>query len=202
MMHSRTVNDVMTNIEGIEAYTDIFFSHGLPQPEAENRAVAQALDWHPDAIWLIDDDMHFPPGLLPEMLEHLQLGTIDVVVAHYPVARTLDALHIRDGVFESAGMGCVLITPETFSVLEKPYFRADTTYQWDNEKLVPQPVRQDAMYHGLHDVDFFQRLIKAGVKPKITETYAGQYNLLTTQLHKNGNNTQQEVETWILPLQP
>lgn len=206
MLHSRFMEDVLNNILDMFDHVDytyrFFFSHGQPQPNAENFIVENALKWQPDVLWILDDDMLLPPQMLYTCWLKMIETQSQVVVAHYPVARNQDALHIRDGQFESAGMGCVLIRPSAFDVLERPYFRCDTQYTWDGEKLVPGPVpdnHEPQSVHGLHDVDFFQRLLKGGITPAIVDLKAGQYNLLDINIRKIGNHTNQTVEEWHLP---
>lgn len=195
MMHSRTMDDIVQNV--LDKEWCLFMSHGRPQPDAQNYLVEAALRFRSviDYIWFVDDDMKLPTGILKQLMD----THADIAVAHYPVAKDQDALHIRNGNFESAGMGCVLIRPSVFEHLDEPYFRADTVYVWDGTKLDPQPARLDTEYHGLHDVDFFQRLIKAGYEPAVIKMKAGQYNLTQHQVKKWGNHTQQDVETWELP---
>lgn len=201
MMHSRTVEDVITNLLSTKSALgglDYYFcmSHGLPQPKAQNYITQEALYHHPDYIWYVDDDMHFESRTLEVMLE-LDVG---VVVADYPVAKNKPTVHIRDGKFETAGMGCVLIKPEILRRLEEPYFRTDTQYVWEGDHLTPYPVEDKTLQrHGGHDVDFWQRLLKAGVEPAIVKIHAGQYYLIDDRIKKWGNNTNQEIELWQLP---
>lgn len=195
LCHSRTIDDLlknMLNCMGVEV--QFVFSHGRPQPDAQNYLVEEALKHEPDYLWFIDDDMQLPETMLGDMLALEQ----PFVVAHYPVAKDQDALHIRNGKFESAGMGCVLITPEIIQKLEQPYFRCDTVYIWEAEHLQPYPANPDKLYHGLHDVDFFQRLLTLGYEPAIVETQAGQYNVVEANIRKYGNHTNQKVEVWHL----
>lgn len=195
LMHSRTMEDVVQNC--ITKEWCLIMAHGMPQPDAQNYLVEEALKFANiiDYIWFVDDDMQIPLGTLDQLIK---LNT-DVAVAHYPVAKDQDALHIRNGVFESAGMGCMLIRPSVFEKLERPYFRTNTVYIWENDHLQPYPARTDTEYHGLHDVDFSQRLVKAGYQPGIIDMKLGQYNLLDNQVRKWGNHTNQNVETWRLP---
>lgn len=207
MMHSRTIDDVLENIAylsevvGFNFDADFIFSHGRPQPEAENHLVEEALKTRNDYIWFVDDDMAFPnKATLASLVECLT--DTDVAVAHYPCsAGGNDAVHIRSGVFESAGMGCVLVNRGVFEKLERPYFRCDTQYMWNGEKLEPSPVPENhtpEKIHGMHDVDFFQRLIKVGIIPAVSPIKAGQYNLVDGSIKKYGNHTQQNVDTWML----
>lgn len=189
------MEDVLKNmLQALGVEVQFVFSHGLPQPDAENHLVDEALKHEPDYIWFIDDDMQLPETMLSDMLALKQ----PFVVAHYPVATNQDALHIRNGKFESAGLGCVLITPEVLQKLSKPYFRCDTVYMWEAEQLTPYPANPDKLYHGLHDVDFMQRMLKLGYEPSIVETQAGQYNVKDANIRKYGNNTNLTVETWKL----
>jgi hypothetical protein len=170
-------------------------AHGKSQPEAENHITAEGLATDAPWLWYVDDDMQLPRNVLTEMLYASYKSP--VVVAHYPcTAKGNDAVHIRNGKFESAGMGCVVVKREVFDQLEKPYFRTDTEYVWDTDHLQPYPVDPSKIRHGGHDVDFFQRLLKIGITPAIIETTCGQY--YTDAIKKYGNNTQLSVETWRL----
>lgn len=197
MMHSRTVEDIFANLQYADQRNVLCMAHGKPQPEAENHVTAEGLASGAPWLWYVDDDMQLPPEVLAEML--YASCKSPVVVAHYPCTKQgNDAVHIRDGKFESAGMGCVLVKREVFDQLKQPYFRTDTQYVWDTDHLQPYPARTDQGRHGGHDVDFFQRLLKLGIEPAIIETRCGQYNLLDTSIKKYGNMTQQTVETWRL----
>lgn len=206
MLHSRFMDDVLQNVlwafDHFDYTYQFYFSHGRPQPDAENFIVEKALEWQPDYLWILDDDMLLPEQMLTVLVSKIMQVDTPVVVAHYPVARDQDALHIRDGQFESAGMGCVLIRPSAFEALERPYFRCDTQYVWNGATLDPEPVppnHEPYQIHGLHDVDFFQRLLKTGIEPAIVDLKAGQYNLVDINIRKIGNHTNQTVEEWHLP---
>ena|ERR1035437_2639242 len=195
LMHSRTMNDILNNLEGYNGDVQFVFSHGRPQPEAQNYITDEALALKPSHILYIDDDMQIPPGVLMESLKK----NADVVVAHYPCTHHgSDALHIRDNVFESAGLGWMLIKAHIFDKLTKPYFRTDVQYVWNGQELAEEPVREGQDRHGGQDVYFSQQLVKAAITPAVIDTKLGQYSIINNPYRKYGNSTQLEVENWIL----
>ncbi len=150
-----------------------------------------------DYIWLVEDDMQLPRGILQELIE----SDADVAIADYPVHKNLPTVK-RDmyGEFLSAGLGCVLIKPHVFEKLERPWFRTDT--QYIGAELSPQPVRsKPEEVHGLQDTDFWVRVRQIpNITIKVIETKIGQYNLVEPKLPKHGNHTGEQyvVETWTL----
>jgi hypothetical protein len=191
-MHSRTMEDILANLQNREAV--YVFSHGRPQPEAENYVFEEALKYEPDYIFKVEDDMQLPLGILDEMLDM----DAEVVACHYPCSEHgNDAYHVRNGVFENMGLGCALIRADVFKKLEKPWFRTDVDYVWNGEELEANPSREGVDRHGGHDTYFSQQLVKIGVTPAIIETKCGQY--FTDAVRKYGNKTQQMVTTWRLP---
>jgi hypothetical protein len=199
LMHSRTMEDVVKNCQGFE--WDLIMAHGLPQPDAQNYITEEALKLNPEYVFYVDDDQQLPRDILSNMLG--KMVDHDVCVAHYPVtAKGNDAVHIRNGKFESAGMGVVLVRPRVFDKLERPYFRCDTQWIWNGVELemsMLPPGHSPAQRHGGHDADWFQRLLKVGIEPAISDIYAGEYAMISPVIPKYGNNTQYSIETWRLP---
>lgn len=170
-MHAHTMRDVLACLEFAQVPFTFEFAIGMLQPQAQNYALEKALTHNPDYVWIVDDDMQFPVGILKEMLDTGE----PFVVADYPVIHetrkhTVDA---RNG-FQFAGLGCVLLKPEVLKNIDRPYFRRGTHYVWnlDHYETNPAPESDPQPYH---DVDLFQRLKKAGVVPVVIETTAGQY---------------------------
>src|ERR1700678_811304 len=113
LMHSRTMEDIFTNLQYADQRNVLRMAHGKSQPEAENHITAEGLATDAPWLWYVDDDMQLPRNVLTEMLYAGYKSP--VVVAHYPcTAKGNDAVHIRNGKFESAGMGCVLVKREVF----------------------------------------------------------------------------------------
>lgn len=203
LMHSRTMDDVLKNTKDFEV--EFIFSHGRAQPDAQNYITEEALKLKPEYILYFDDDVAlFSNKIVYELLAALRSNPDrKVAVADYPCTKHgSSVVHIRNGKFESAGMGIVLVRPEVFDKLERPFFRCDTQYTWDGEQLEANPVppnHEPGMVHGLHDVDWFQRLLKVGVEPVIINSKCGQYNLIDNNIKKYGNMTFQNIETWRFP---
>lgn len=201
LMHSRTMDDILRNVDYAQDKRGHFpvryiFSHGRGQPEAQNYITEEALKLTGlDYICYIDDDMAIPEHVLDEMMGK----DADVVTAAYPcTAHGSNALHIRDGKFESTGLGCVLLKPHVFKKLDKPYFRCDVDYTWNGEELESTPSREGVSRHGGHDVFFSQQLVKAGIIPSVIDTKLGQYNITNNSYRKYGNETQLNIEEWSL----
>jgi hypothetical protein len=192
LVHSRTMQDILANALG-EDELGFYFSHGNPIPDCHNICVEEALKDKPDWIWLCEDDNQYPQGILKELMEQ----DADVAVADYPVRGSNHSVTKRHGEIQYAGLGCVLVKPWVFSKLEKPYFRTDTEYVLTDEGLTPTPATMGN--HGLHDVDWWQRVIMIPhIDIQIIDMTAGHYYLKKPELPKFGNNTALEyvVEEW------
>ena len=191
LIHSRTVQDILANI-GDEREVGFYFSHGNPIPDCHNIIVEEALKDKPDYIWMVEDDQQLPHGILKELME----ANADVAVADYPVRVSKHSVTYMHGDFQYGGLGCVLIKPEVFEKLGKPYFRTDTEYVMSDEGLSPTPTVMGN--HGLHDVDFYQRCIELSLDIQVIEMTAGHYYLKEPSLPKFGNNTALEykVDLW------
>lgn len=192
LVHSRTMQDILANALGFDREVGFYFAHGHPIPDSHNIVIEEALEDKPDYIWLVEDDQQLPHGILDS------LGSVqaDVAVADYPVRGNKHSVTYIGGEFQYAGLGCVLIRPEVFDRLEKPYFRTDTEYVMSEEGLTPtQAVMGN---HGLLDVDFYQRCLEIGVDIQVISETAGHYHLKKPELPKFGNQTALEykVETW------
>lgn len=193
LIQSRTMESVLDNLEGHDYR--FCFAHGLPIPDCHNEVVETALKLKPDYIWLLEDDQLIPEGHLDEMMRELE--DAEAIVSDYPVGSggTQHCVQITNGQFVWAGLGCVLLRPSVFDKLDRPYFRTDTSYQVEGNQVIEvRPMGS----HGLHDVDFWQRLMKAGITPKITRKSVGHIHMLSPDLPRLGNDTanQYKIEVW------
>lgn len=184
-MHSRTLTDVLTNVEGKEHR--IIVASGKHQPAAQNWLLDEAFKHDPEYIWFVDDDMKLPPGTLDELIA----AQADIALADYPVAGSVHSAQRINGV-QLGGMGCVLARPHVFD--EIGYFRTDLTYSLPD--LTPKQLsREEALRsHGGHDIDFF---VKAGQLKSISiiviRKTVGQYVWQDKPL---GNDTGFKITEW------
>lgn len=187
LVMSRTMQDILANVQ--DEHVSYYFSHGYPIPDCHNLIVEEALKDKPDYLFLVEDDMQLPAGILKELLD----ADVDIALADYPVRENQHSVsYDKDGVFQYGGLGCALIKRRAILKLDKPYFSVDRSYTRDMQQTSPMG------NHGLSDVDFYRRAIFMDLKIKVIDTKAGHYFLKSPVLPKYGNNTALEyvVETW------
>lgn len=197
LVHSRAMQDIIANTLNYEV--NWYFAHGLPIPDCHNALIEEALEDKNDYIWLVEDDMHIPPGTLKKMFKVLENN--DVVHCDYPVGRSREPVIHRDsrGELLYGGLGCLLLRPMVFETIGLPHFRTDYEYNISDDKMTPnEAVIPNA--HGLLDPDFWYRVrqheeIRVAQGPDV-----GQYYLISPELPKYGNGTALEyvVETAVL----
>lgn len=199
LIQSRTMDDVLRNVEGYEA--GFVFAHGLNIPQSHNEVISQACELlepgRPNEyIWLVEDDMEIPIGTLDVMLKEIQHK--EIVVCDYPCGVDQPTVKYLKGEFAYAGLGCVLIRPATLDKLSLPIFRTDTAYQLQDDELIPYT--QNLPDHGLLDIDFWVRLVQAGVEPVVSSVKVGHYFMKRPLLPRHGNTSgsEYEVDLWRL----
>jgi len=194
LIHSRTMDDVLANVEGYKNH--FVFAHGENIPDSHNSVIEQARELQPDYIWLVEDDMHLPAGTLFTMLEEIEGH--EIVVCDYPCGVDKPTVFYLGGEFAYAALGCVLIRPEALDKLMPPVFRTDTSYQIQDDQLIPSPSRGQP--HGLLDVDFWVRVKEANIDFVVSKKKVGHYYLKSPQIPKTGNHTGKmyQVDTWLL----
>ena len=187
LVHSRTMEDVIRALKGYDY--DLFMAHGFSIPDCFNVPTEQALLHNPTHLLFIEDDMQLPPDIIDELF----FAKADIATADYPVRGNQHVVTYLNGKFAWGGLGCTLIKREVFDALEMPYFRTDTAYQVQDDKLIPTEAKAN---YGIFDVDFYQRTKDFSVK--VIDMTAGQYFLKKPELPKYANDTakQYEVELW------
>lgn len=171
---SRTIEGVLQNT------TDIIFAHGMPVPDAHNYLVTRFLETTAQHLWLVDDDMLIPKGILNSLLS----ANVDVALADYPL-ETGNSVQRLDGEFLFGGLGCTLIKRH---VLESGIrFRTHRGYTFPDLK----PVTRSPDKHGGQDVDFYVQVKERGFTTQVIKRTCG--HMRVEDLHRRGNNTAYEM---------
>lgn len=195
LVFSRTAQELLDNLKDYDY--EIFFAHGKPIPECFESPLQIALfDANITHIWIVEDDMVLPKGILKQLLSVNKA----VVTADYPITK-----EGRGSVFRDAdkrvmfcGTGCLLIKREVFNELKSPYFRTDT--KW-NVKNYGKYIKFTAVHnelgdgYGLHDITFCFELLGLNIPIHVVPTKLGQRKLIA--LGKTGtNNGAHQTEKW------
>lgn len=170
-------------------------------PDAQNKIVRQFIDSGYDYLLLLDDD-HW--GHTKEMLECLinantYVATMKTYTRHYPYVCAAwnkvghNALvSVENGIgyreVDLTGFPMTLISRETFSLLEKPYFR---------------PLEAEGRTWN-SDVDFFERLAVKGVKPTACFQHCLNHDKITQENvweHRNNERLENNNAAWFRILQ-
>jgi len=183
LIFSKTAEEMLSSLKGHDY--KIYFSHRLPIPDCFEKPLTEALRGSHSHIWLVEDDMMLPDGILDEML------AVDkaVVVANYPTTKRGDSsiLTVKNRIVY-AGTGCTLVKREVFDELKAPYFRTDIAWVPKNygDYLKFTGVKKGDKGYGLHDVNFFMNLYRLNIPIHRTKTELGQRKLRA--LGKAGSN--------------
>lgn len=167
VIHSRTMEACLRELKGLDWEPCIEHDKGIP--EAQNAVIMKALDCHCDLIWMIEEDIVPPPGVLLAMMSRLIDGT-RVVSARYKIRENLwcDVQHKNKLVF--AGLGCLLIEASVFAELQYPFFRSDIEYTHEAGTLRRVRVlteHEQLSCYGKQDIHFFYALQEAGIHAEI-----------------------------------
>lgn len=198
LIHSRTIAEVLAETRDRGAH--LFFAHSRPIPECFNEPCTEALAWGADRVWIVEEDMSLPPGILDELWDALDAGH-PIAAADYPVLPGIMSVR-RDpeGRAMHTGTGCLLAEAPALAAA-MPF---DTGWQYVRHGTGPW-ARQKAPAHsptayGQHDVDFGMRLHAAGTPIHIVPTRCTQYVVAREAAHKR--NTLGWHDIAAIPLTP
>lgn len=163
LIHSRTMECVLENYQDIEVFNktpQIFFTHDMPIPDAQNYLVKQALETDCTHFWFVEEDNTFPTGTLFKMVYE----QMPVVAVDYPVGeKAYSTIMEKDDEIWWCGLGCTLIDRQVFSDIPEPWFRTDKTWRITNADTMEMVEEDVPNKYGGHDIYFGMQLRKHGI---------------------------------------
>ena len=161
LVHSRTVESVLKNIQETNFICKFFFTHDLSIPDAQNKLVQDALDWGADYLWFVEEDMLIPDDTFSKMY---QMGG-QVVAVDYPVGeKRYNCIARKQGQILWSGLGCTLFRREVFEIIPPPWFEINKTVRITNEDPFEYVIDEKVSYkYGGHDILFGLKCREKGV---------------------------------------
>lgn len=166
LINSRTIESVLKNLKHSKFEWEIFFSHNLPIPDAQNETIRQALSYVPDFFWFVEEDNLIPDKTLVNMVIHMERTGSGVVSVDYPQGASAkeSGVVIKDGNVLWTAFGCMLVKDYVFSLLEYPWIRNDKTWVIKDPETFELEEKNVPNKYGGQDIQFGMALNKLGVK--------------------------------------
>lgn len=177
LIHSRTIAAVHREADATGWEWRIFFAHGRPIPECFNEPIAEALRWRPTKVWLVEEDMHLPHGILNDLI----LAGEPVTAADYDAGGHPTVYRAPDGSVLWAGTGCLLASPDALKA--HPF---TTGHHYEQRHGAWAKIPGPSGYGG-HDVNLGMALHDAGTPIHVIGTRCAQYRI--TRTAATGTNT-------------
>jgi len=171
LVFSETIEEVLREVAPLSH--EFFFAHCRPIPEAFNEPMDKILQGDFTHVWIVEEDMVLPKGILQELLDlQAPIATMD-----YPAVEGVMCVK-RDskGEVEYTGTGCLLIERGVLELVDKPIF--DTSHIWDTSgKYLGKRDPREKIY-GQHDIYFFNQIKKLGIPVKVSKTIGHQRKIV------------------------
>ena len=197
LVHSRTLEAVMREASTVDLEWTIFWAHSRPIPECYNEPIKAALDQDCDFVWIVEEDMQLPEGILAELLKALFQGH-HFAAADYPVKAdgTLCVARDEAGLVRHTGTGCLLGWGAAFETAGP--FTTDYQFEIKNGQWVKQEVGRfdKARQYGGHDVEFGMRQYESGNPIHVVGTRCGQYRVARTAEPNRNKDGWHDIEVW------
>lgn len=147
-VHSRTIESVLKNLGNYS--WEMFLTHDLPIPEAQNNLVKRAMEWGANWLWFVEEDMLIPYETLGRMLE-LQL---DYVAVDYPVGeKRASCIARKNGEILWTGLGCTLMHRRVFEKIEEPWFETHRSVRITSQDPYEYVIDDNIPFkYGGHDI--------------------------------------------------
>ena len=171
LVFSETIEEVLREAAPFEF--QIFFAHARPIPEAFNEPMDDILEGSFDYVWIVEEDMVLPQGILQELLDlQLPIATMD----YPPVEGLMCVQYDADGKVEYTGTGCLLIERGVLELIDKPIFSTDHIWDTSGKYLGKRDPREKI--YGQHDIYFFMQVNKLGIPVGVTKTTGHQRKII------------------------
>lgn len=162
VVHSRTIESVFNNLKDVVCDWELFFTHDLSIPDAQNDLIVRALLWGAEYFWFVEEDMLIPDGTFKEMVNAHEA----IVAVDYPVGgRQYSTIAVKKDEILWCGLGCTLIRKDVFESIGKPFFRTDISVKiTDKEKFEYEIDKSTPYKYGGHDILFGIQARERGFK--------------------------------------
>lgn len=165
-MFSETLAEVLREVRSIGCEWDVFFSHSRPIPDCFNEPVTAALRWGASHVWVVEEDMILPEGVLTDLIA----AGAPFAVADYPVRGGMSVHRDGDGAVMWAGTGCLFA--DANAMRDEAPFTAEFQFELRGGLWVKVPASPGA--YGLHDIEFGLRLHTRGEPLHVIDRVCGQ----------------------------
>jgi len=171
LIFSETIEEVLREVAPFSF--EFFFAHSRPIPEAFNEPMDKILKSSFDYVWIVEEDMVLPKGILQELLDlQSPIATMD-----YPAVEGVMCVQ-RDNNSDVlyTGTGCLLIERGILELVDKPVFSTDDIYTPKGEYIGKRDPREPI--YGQHDIHFFMQIRKLGIPIKVTRSIGHQRKIV------------------------
>lgn len=171
LIFSETIEEVLREVAPFSF--ELFFAHSRPIPEAFNEPMDKALEGSFDYVWIVEEDMVLPEGILQELLDlQTPVATMD-----YPAVE--DVMCVKrdtDGSVLYSGTGCLLIERGVLELMNKPIFNTDNMWTPEGRYIGKRDPREKI--YGQHDIQFFMQVKQLGLPIGVTESVGHQRKIV------------------------
>jgi len=169
--NAKTIEEVLREVAPFDF--QMFFAHARPIPEAFNEPMDKILQGDFTHVWIVEEDMVLPEGILQELLDlYSPIATMD-----YPAVEGIMCVK-RDGNgnVEYTGTGCLLIERGVLELVDKPVFSTEHIYTPEGKYIGKRDPREKI--YGQHDIYFFMQLKELGIPVAVTKTIGHQRKIV------------------------
>lgn len=173
LVFSETIDEVLREVAPHSF--QIFFAHSRPIPEAFNEPMEKIFNSPVkfDYVWIVEEDMVLPKGILQELLD-LQAP---IATSDYPAKEGLMCIkRDNEGNVLYTGTGCLLIERGVLELFDRPIFSTENIYSEEGKYLGKRDPRETP--YGQHDVHLFLQVRELGMPIKVTKSTCNQRKIV------------------------
>ncbi len=131
-------------------------------PHIQNELTRQALEYYPDYVFFIEDDMRIPTHTLEKMIKL----NAAVVAVEYPMDNGYSTVSYYGEEALWCGLGCTLVNRKVLQKIGDPWFRTDYSYKINKSPFSLEKMDVPNKYGG-HDIDFGIRVRELGYRIEV-----------------------------------